>query len=103
MTGRAQTIGQYRCPKKRSRRPRGGPCLVTIAITRPHQPKPRPADDALTFGTVFTDHMFVMEYHEGTGWHDARIVPYAPLSLDPATAVLHYAQAVFDGLKAFRG
>jgi branched-chain amino acid aminotransferase len=77
--------------------------VTAIAITRTQQPKPRPADDGLAFGTVFTDHMFVMDYDEGQGWHDARIVPYGPLSLDPATAVLHYAQAVFDGLKAFRG
>ncbi len=66
-------------------------------------PKARPADDTLRFGEVFTDHMFMMEYHDGRGWHDPRIVPYAPLSLDPACCVLHYAQAVFDGLKAFRG
>ena len=77
--------------------------MSAISITRTSQPKPRPADEALSFGTVFTDHMFMMDYHEGEGWHDARIVPYQPLSLDPATAVLHYAQAVFDGLKAFRG
>src|SRR5579863_9157740 len=65
--------------------------------------KPKPPDDALRFGTVFTDHMFVMDYLEGRGWHSPRVVPYQPFELDPATAVLHYAQAVFDGLKAFRG
>jgi branched-chain amino acid aminotransferase len=47
--------------------------------------------------------MFLMNYEIGTGWHDPRIVPYAPFSLDPATCVLHYGQAIFDGLKAFRG
>ena len=72
-------------------------------VTRTTHPKPRPADDALRFGDVFTDHMFMMEYDEGRGWHDARIVPYAPFTIDPACCVLHYAQAVFDGLKAFRG
>jgi branched-chain amino acid aminotransferase len=77
--------------------------VTAIAITRNQQPKTRPSDDTLAFGTVFTDHMFVMDYDDGQGWHDPRIVPYGPLSLDPATAVLHYAQAVFDGLKAFRG
>jgi len=77
--------------------------MTTIAITRTTKPHPRPSDDSLTFGTVFTDHMFVMDYEDGKGWHDARIVPYAPFSLDPAASVLHYAQAVFDGLKAFRG
>src|SRR5947207_10465760 len=47
--------------------------------------------------------MAVMTYQEGRGWHDLRIEPYGPLTMDPAAAVLHYAQAVFDGLKAFRG
>jgi branched-chain amino acid aminotransferase len=56
----------------------------------------------LGFGKVFTDHMLVMEYTDGTGWHDARIEPYGPMSMDPATLVLHYGQAVFDGFKAFR-
>ena len=65
--------------------------------------KAKPADDKLGFGTVFTDHFYVQEYDEEQGWHDARIEPYRPLTLDPAAAVLHYAQAVFDGLKAFRG
>ncbi|HVJ51926.1 MAG TPA: branched-chain amino acid aminotransferase [Aliidongia sp.] len=77
--------------------------MSQFSITRNTAPKPRPADDDLAFGTVFTDHMFLMDYREGEGWHDARIVPYAPLSIDPAAAVLHYAQAVFDGSKAFRG
>jgi len=77
--------------------------MTSIAITRTSAPKPRPSDDSLTFGTVFTDHMFVLDYAEGKGWHNPRIQPYAPFSLDPASSVLHYAQAVFDGLKAFRG
>ncbi len=77
--------------------------LPQIAITRTTTPKQHPKDDDLTFGTVFTDHMFVMDYVAGEGWQHARIVPYAPISVDPAAAVLHYAQSVFDGLKAFRG
>jgi branched-chain amino acid aminotransferase len=76
---------------------------MTFAITRNPAPKPHPADDDLRFGQLFTDHMFTMEYHDGQGWHDPKIVPYGPFSLDPACCVLHYAQAVFDGLKAFRG
>ncbi len=60
------------------------------------------ADPELGFGRVFTDHMLVMDYTQGTGWRDARIEPYGPLTLDPATLVLHYGQAVFDGFKAFR-
>src|SRR5690242_11195545 len=74
-----------------------------IPVTRAARLKPRPTDDALQFGTVFTDHMFQLDYTEGRGWHDPRIVPYQSFSVDPASAVLHYAQAVFDGLKGFRG
>ncbi|MEV0593989.1 branched-chain amino acid aminotransferase [Nonomuraea cavernae] len=54
------------------------------------------------FGQVFTDHMISIDYTDGEGWHDARLEPYGPLSLDPATAVLHYAQELFEGLKAYR-
>ncbi|WP_431270521.1 branched-chain amino acid aminotransferase [Dankookia sp. P2] len=71
--------------------------------TRTTSPKPKPADETLSFGKVLTDHMFLMNYDEGKGWHSPRIEPYGPLSLDPATSVLHYGQAIFDGLKAFRG
>lgn len=66
-------------------------------------PKPRPADEShLGFGKQFTDRMLVMEYAASQGWHSARIQPYGPFSLDPACAVLHYAQEIFEGLKAFR-
>jgi branched-chain amino acid aminotransferase len=54
------------------------------------------------FGIHFTDHMYVAEWTPEQGWHDARITPYAPLTLDPATAVLHYAQEIFEGMKAYR-
>ena len=54
------------------------------------------------FGTYFTDHMFTVEWTPDRGWADARITPYGPLSLDPATAVLHYAQEIFEGMKAYR-
>ena len=54
------------------------------------------------FGTFFTDHMFVVEWTPEQGWHRARIEPYGPISLDPATAVLHYAQETFEGMKAYR-
>lgn len=54
------------------------------------------------FGKVFTDHMVTIRYKEGEGWHDAKVTPRAPLTLDPATAVLHYAQEIFEGLKAYR-
>jgi len=74
-----------------------------IRISRATVKKTKPRDSELTFGTVFTDHMFVMDFQEEKGWYDPRIEPYGPIALDPAAAVLHYAQAVFDGLKAFRG
>ena len=77
--------------------------MTQFPITRTSTPKAKPDDDALSFGTVFTDHMFLMEYAAGRGWHSPRIVPYGPISMDPATTVLHYGQAIFDGLKAFRG
>src|SRR3954466_11731467 len=54
------------------------------------------------FGLHFTDHMFTVEWTPDAGWHDARITPYGPLTLDPATAVLHYAQETFEGMKAYR-
>ncbi len=54
------------------------------------------------FGIHFTDHMFTVEWTPAEGWHDARVTPYGPLTLDPATAVLHYAQEIFEGMKAYR-
>jgi len=64
---------------------------------------PRPPDGELVFGRVFTDHMAIVDYDIERGWFDPRVVPYGPLALDPAAAVLHYAQSMFDGLKAYRG
>src|SRR6266566_4565199 len=52
------------------------------------------------FGEVFTDHMITIRWDEGRGWHDARLEPYGPFTLDPATSVFHYAQEIFEGLKA---
>ncbi|MFG2893047.1 branched-chain amino acid aminotransferase [Streptomyces sp. NPDC048248] len=54
------------------------------------------------FGRYFTDHMVTIKWTEGRGWHDAELVPYAPLSIDPANMTLHYAQTIFEGLKAYR-
>ncbi|MFS0920445.1 branched-chain amino acid aminotransferase [Brevibacillus sp. 179-C 1.1 NHS] len=73
-----------------------------LTITRTEQKKEKPASDKLGFGVHFTDHMFTMDYTEGKGWHDPQIVPYSPLTLDPAAMVFHYGQAVFEGLKAYR-
>ena len=75
---------------------------MEIKIERAKTLKEKPDQNNLGFGTYFTDHMFMMDYTEGVGWHDARIVPYAPIAMDPATLVLHYAQETFEGLKAYR-
>jgi branched-chain amino acid aminotransferase len=64
--------------------------------------KPIPNVSGLEFGKQTTDHMFQMEYDRNHGWHDARIMPYEALSLDPSALVLHYNQQIFEGLKAFR-
>lgn len=71
-------------------------------VTRTTHPKQKPDESALGFAKYFTDHMFVMDYDEGQGWHDGRVVPYEPLQIDPASCVLHYAQMMFEGMKAYR-
>lgn len=77
---------------------------MNISITRTTNPKQKPAaDEALGFGKIATDHMFVMNYTEGKGWHDARIIPYQNLSLAPSAMVFHYGQEMFEGLKAYKG
>ena len=76
---------------------------MDISITRTTTPKAKPDQNSLGFGKYFTDHMFIMDYDEGQGWHDARIVPYAPLVLDPACMMLHYGQGIFEGMKAYKG
>ncbi len=73
-----------------------------ISIQKTQNPKSKPDADKLGFGLHFTDHMFVMDYTEGKGWHDPRIVPYGPITLDPSCMVFHYGQAVFEGLKAYK-
>lgn len=66
--------------------------------------KEKPVDESsLGFGKIFSDHMFMMNYVQGNGWKDPRIVPYGPIDLDPAAMVLHYGQEIFEGLKAYRG
>ncbi len=72
-----------------------------IQITFTSAKKPKPDPSKLEFGHTFTDHMFIMDYHEGQGWHDPRIVPYQPISLEPAAMIFHYGQSVFEGLKAY--
>ncbi|HIT90046.1 MAG TPA: branched-chain amino acid aminotransferase [Candidatus Merdenecus merdavium] len=78
--------------------------MLDIKIEKTKEPKIHPKeDDPLAFGTIFTDHMFIMDYTYGQGWHDARIVPYQPLMLDPAAMVFHYGQEMFEGMKAYYG
>src|SRR5262245_52605054 len=67
----------------------------------PARPSPNPSAD-LGFGRFFTDRMFIMDWTAQNGWHGQRIVPRATLALDPAASVLHYGQALFEGLKALR-
>jgi len=66
--------------------------------------KPKPDGKVLGFGQLFTDHMFVMPYDVARGgWHEPTVCPYANFSIDPAAMVFHYGQAIFEGLKAYRG
>lgn len=75
---------------------------MEIKITKTTEKKAKP-EGKLGFGKVFTDHMFVMNYTEGKGWHDARIEPYHGITLDPSAMVFHYGQEMFEGLKAYKG
>ncbi|MDO4419913.1 MAG: branched-chain amino acid aminotransferase [Ruminococcus sp.] len=77
--------------------------MLDIKITRTQTPKEKPDETKLGFGKIFTDHMFIMDYTEGKGWHDPRIEPYHNLELSPASMVFHYGQEMFEGLKAYRG
>lgn len=77
--------------------------MQTIRIEKTTCPKEKPGkDNPLVFGTIFTDHMFEVDYEEGKGWYDPRIVPYHPLELDPSSMVFHYGQTMFEGLKAYK-
>lgn len=77
--------------------------MLDIKIEETKAPKqiPGPEND-LVFGTIFTDHMFIMNYETGKGWFDPRIVPYQPVSLAPSAMVFHYGQEMFEGLKAYK-
>ena len=78
--------------------------MLDIKITRTSTPKAKPAPgQKLGFGKIFTDHMFIMNYTEGKGWHDPRIEPFHNISLSPAAMVYHYGQEMFEGLKAYKG
>ena len=75
---------------------------MKITITKTTAPKTKPDSASLGFGKYFTDHMFIMNYTEGKGWHDPRIEPFHDLSLSPAAMVFHYGQEMFEGLKAYK-
>ena len=75
---------------------------MNITITKTACPKEKPDSSTLGFGQIFTDHMFMMDYNSEKGWHDARIVPFGPIALHPASTVLHYGAEIFEGLKAYR-
>jgi len=75
---------------------------MKFPVTKNPNPGTMPEASKLGFGSVFSDHMFLMEYNAQEGWHSGRIVPYGPLSLSPAASVFHYAAEVFEGLKAYR-
>ncbi|MCI8622657.1 MAG: branched-chain amino acid aminotransferase [Provencibacterium sp.] len=78
--------------------------MYEIKVERTAAPKAKPADESkLGFGTIFTDHMLIMNYDKGQGWHSARIVPYGPIPMEPSAMCLHYGQEIFEGLKAYRG
>ncbi len=93
--GNKVKIGSYSVIEERT---------VEIELIKTTQHKPKPSDDAaLGFGDIFTDHMFHMKYEQGKGWFAPKIKPYENISLDPAAMVLHYAQEIFEGLKAYCG
>ena len=75
---------------------------MEIKIVENTNPKVMPEPSVLGFGQYFTDHMFIMDYSVDEGWHDARIVPFGPVNIHPASTVLHYGSEIFEGLKAYR-
>jgi branched-chain amino acid aminotransferase len=76
---------------------------MEIPVTRAREPKKKPDPATLGFGRFFSDHMFMMDWSVEKAWHAPRVVPYAPMAMDPAAAVFHYGQAIFEGNKAYRG
>ncbi|WHY78328.1 branched-chain amino acid aminotransferase [Neobacillus sp. WH10] len=74
-----------------------------ITFIQREELKDKPDTASLGFGKYFSDYMFEMDYHREIGWHDPRIVPYAPITLEPSAMVFHYGQAIFEGLKAYKG
>ncbi len=75
---------------------------MQVTVEKVETLKQKPDENNLGFGKYFTDYMFVMDYTVEKGWHNKKITPFAPIPLNPATMVLHYAQETFEGLKAYR-
>ena len=76
---------------------------LDISLEKATGSKDKPSLENLGFGKYFTDHLFTMEWNREAGWHKAAIRPYQPFTMDPASTVLHYGQAIFEGLKAYKG
>ena len=76
--------------------------MLDIKIEKTPCPKEKPDSATLGFGKKFSDHMFIMEYKEGEGWKNPRIVPFGNISLNPASTVFHYGAEIFEGMKAYR-
>src|SRR5690554_4389671 len=76
---------------------------MEIIIQKTKNPKEKPDEKNLVFGKDFTDHMFIMDYEDGKGWYDPRILPFGPLEVLPSMSTFHYGQAVFEGMKAYKG
>ena len=76
--------------------------MQEIKIERAKTLKEKPDFSKLGFGKYFTDHMFVMQYSDKEGWHDAKIIPFGNISIHPASTVLHYGAEIFEGLKAYK-
>src|ERR1700685_1810280 len=80
--------------------------VLEFTVSRAANPASDDARQAILadpgFGKYHTDHMVSIEYTDGQGWHDAQVIPYGPIELDPSAIVLHYAQEIFEGLKAYR-
>ena len=76
--------------------------MLNITIQKTKQKKQKPDFSKLGFGKYFTDHMFMMDFSEDKGWHDARIVPFDYIPIHPASTVLHYGAEIFEGMKAYK-
>ncbi len=76
--------------------------MLTIPVKKSTTQKVKPPSQQLGFGQYFTDHLFQVRYNQKQKWHDAEVIPYGNFQIDPGAAVLHYGQALFEGMKAFR-